>query len=98
MKIMVLFTAFEAIIGSEAVAHLRKQVGEAMKRIGESGKLESGGIFADRRGGYMILNISEAEEMNELFKGDILDNFRIESHPLFTFDRLKEFFAKDHVE
>ena len=96
MRLMVLFTAFESIIGPEAVERLRAQVGEAMKRIGESGKLESGGIFADRRGGYMILNLKEAEEMNQLFRGDILDNFRIETHPFFSFERLKEFFEEDH--
>ena len=95
MKMMVLFTAFESIIGPDSVARLRAQVAEAMKRIGQSGKLESGGIFADRRGGYMILNINEAEEMNELFGGDLLDNFRIESHPLFSFDRLAKFFEED---
>lgn len=99
MKIMVLFTAFDTIVGPEAVNRLRKDVAEACKRITASGKLESGGVFADRRGGYMILNnIESAEEINELFQGEFLDNFHIETHPFFTFERLMEFFAKHGVK
>jgi hypothetical protein len=98
MKIMVLFTAFESIIGPEAIGRLRAQAGNAIGRIEKSGKLEAGGMFADRRGGYMLLNVSEGEELNELFGGDILDNFSIETHPVFTFEWLKNFFEKDKVQ
>ena len=94
MRIMVLFTAFESVVGPEAVGKLRKQVGEALKRIKDSGKLESGGVFADLRGGYFILKVGEGEELMELLGGGLLDNFSMVTHPIYSFDYLGEYFAK----
>lgn len=94
MKVMVLFSAYESIVGVREVAHLRKCVGECVRRVSASGKMESGGVFADRRGGYMILNVKEPDEFLDLFRGDLLDNMKIEIHPIYTFEALGAFFDK----
>jgi hypothetical protein len=95
MQLYVQFTVFEHLTGKDTVAHLRYVVGEQLGTIKQSGKLVSGGIFADARGGYMVLNINDSTELGTLLGGAFIDHFNIVSHPLMTFDQLGEFF-KNH--
>ncbi|HEY3398879.1 MAG TPA: hypothetical protein VGM19_14585 [Armatimonadota bacterium] len=93
MKIHVTFEAFPGILGAD-VTRLRSEVGQAMERIMQSGKMVDGGIFADLRGGYMIMEISSGGELQALLGGQILDNFKVCTHPIASFEELKALFAR----
>ena len=87
MRIFVKFDALDSIHGPEDVV-VRKAIGEQLKKIIASGKMESGGSFGDVRGGYMILNVNSGAELQELIGLPYLINFQIESHPLITFEEV----------
>ena len=51
-----------------------------------------------RSGGYFMLDgIESAAQLMELLGSEMLDNFRIESNPVASFDSLAEFFKKHPV-
>ena len=54
MRIFLRIDVFETVVGKEAVAEARSNVGPAIGRLIESGKIEASGIFADARGGIFI--------------------------------------------
>lgn len=95
MKFFVKMAISETIHGAEDV-QVRKAVGEQTQKIVASGKMESGGAFADSRGGYMILNVDSTTEVRELIGLPYLANAHIECHPLTSFEEMMAFFKK-HV-
>ena len=84
MRMFVRFDAFETVVGKELIAETQANVGKAIGRIMESGKVEASGIFADGRGGIFILELESEGELIGLLGGDILDCARVETHPLIT--------------
>lgn len=95
MKLFVRFGVFDTITRDADVSHLRQVFGEQVQRIIASGKMEAGGIFADARAGYLILNIDSPEELMDLLGGAMIDHCRVETHPLMSFEKLAEFFQKE---
>jgi len=95
MRILITFEVFETVKGDDDVRLLRKVVGKQIQQVQNSGKLVEGGIFGDRRGGFLLLDIDEASDLYELLGGALLDNCRVESHPVLSFNELGEFF-KSH--
>lgn len=93
MKLYVRFTAFQTYISPADVGRLRAKVGEKVQEWEQAGKLETGGIFAGNRQGFVVLNVDSEVEAFELL-GDLADFAVIESHPLVTFDTLGAFFAE----
>lgn len=97
MEMFVTFRAFESINEPKAVQHLREQVGERMQRLQKSGNMVDARIFADGRGGYMLLDVDDGAHLQELLGGEILDHFRVESHPTVTFEGITRFFEEHPV-
>ena len=61
-----------------------------------SGKLIDGGMFADGRSGYLLLEINQSKELMELL-APFVDFVNIESHPVYSMAELKSFFETHPV-
>lgn len=97
MRILVTFEVFEKITGNDDVKRIREAAGKQIQQIQNSGKLVEGGMFGDRRGGFLLFEIDKASDLYELLGSAILDNCRIESHPVLSFKELGEFFESHPV-
>jgi hypothetical protein len=94
MRFFVKFEAFETIIGDEEVKRVREALARQIQKIQNSGKLIEGGMFGDKRGGFVIVDLDKSSDMLELLRGEVLDNCRVESHPVMSFQEIAEFFKK----
>jgi hypothetical protein len=97
MRFLVKFEVFETVIGDANVKHVREAAGRQIQQAQNSGKLIEGGMFGDKRGGFLLLDIDNSSDLYELLGGAILDNCHIESHPILSFEELGEFFKKHPV-
>jgi hypothetical protein len=93
MRLYVGFTAFQTIIDPADIGRLRAKVGGKVQEWQQAGKLETGGIFAGNRRGFVVLNVASEDEAFELL-GDIADFTVVETHPLVSFETLGKFFAE----
>jgi hypothetical protein len=80
MRLYCGFKAFETLISPNDVGRLRAKVGGKVQEWQQQGKLESGGIFAGNRQGFVVLNVDFAV---------------VETHPLVSFETLGSFFAEN---
>jgi hypothetical protein len=97
MLMMVQFEAFETIVGERAIASLRSGVGKQIEVISKSGKLKGGAIFASKRGGFLLLEVADGNEIIELLGAPIIDHFHIETMALISFEQLGQFFQKHPI-
>jgi hypothetical protein len=97
MLMMVQFEAFDTIVGERAIDSLRKGAGKQIEVIAKSGKLKMGGIYATKRGGFLVLDVANGREIMDLLGAPIGDHFRIESIPLVSFEELAEFYKTHPV-
>jgi len=79
----------------EQMVRLREVFGEQIAKIQASGKLESAGIYADDRGGYMIIDVNNSAELLDLLGGAMLDRCNITTHPIVTTEELGEYFKNN---
>jgi hypothetical protein len=93
MRLYVGFTAFQTYIEPADIGRLRAKVGEKVQAWQQAGKLETGGIFAGNRKGFVVLDVASEDEAFELL-GDIADFAVVETHPLVSFETLGKFFAE----
>lgn len=85
----VTWTAFDSIHRIEDVTHLQRTVIAVMERVAGSPRTRVHGMFADRRGGFALVEIRAPQELLELFAG-LVDVARLEAHPVAdTGDALK---------
>jgi muconolactone delta-isomerase len=96
MRLFVGFTAFQTFIDPADINRLRAKVGGKVQEWQQAGKLETGGIFAGNRKGFVVLNVDSEDEAFELL-GDIADFAVVETHPLVAFETLGKFFAEHPV-
>ncbi len=96
MRILVTFEVFETITGNDDVKRIREAAGKQIQQIQNSSKLVEGGMFGDRRGGFLLFDIDKASDIHELL-GALLDNCHIESHPVLSFKELGDFFESHPV-
>ena len=94
MRMFVKAEVFETITTDEEVARLRDTVGQQIKKIMESGKLELGWVAVDARSPMFIFNVDSAAEVLELLGGAFVDHFKIETHPIISLEELAKFFAE----
>ena len=97
MRFFVKFEMFETLTGDDDVKRVREAAGRQIQQVQNSGKLVEGGMFGDKRGGFLVLDIDKSSDLYELLGGAILDNYHIESHPVLSFEELMEFFKAHPV-
>jgi hypothetical protein len=97
MRFFVKFEVFDSVTGDAEVMRVREAAGKQIQFIQDSGKLVEGGMFGDKRCGFLLLDIDAASDIYELLGGAILDNCQIECHPVLSFRELGEFFQKHSV-
>lgn len=95
MRFLVTTNVFDTIFRSEDVMRIRQAVGAQLEHIQKSGKLVEGGMLADRRGMFLLVDVEDSSEFLDLLGSSIYDNFHLEIHPVYTFEKLAEFFKKD---
>jgi hypothetical protein len=93
MRLYVGFTAFQTYIEPADIGRLRAKVGEKVQAWQQAGKLETGGIFAGNRKGFVVLDVASEDEAFELL-GDIAAFAVVATHPLVSFETLGKFFAE----
>jgi hypothetical protein len=84
----------ETITDREKVMEVRQVGGRQLQQIMQSDKVRADGVFADGRGGFLVLEVDSAEELFDMF-APIVDYIRIETRPLTTVEKLQEFFERD---
>jgi hypothetical protein len=97
MRFFVKFEVFETVTGDAEIKRIREAAGRQIQQVQNSGKLVEGGMFGDKRGGFLVLDIDKSSDLYELLGSAILDNCHIESHPVLSFEELGEFFKKHPV-
>jgi len=97
MRFFVKFEVVETLTGDDEVKLAREVLGRQIQKAQNSGKLVEGGMFGDKRGGFLVVDIDKSSDLYELLGGAILDNCHVESHPVLSFEELGEFFKKHPV-
>jgi muconolactone delta-isomerase len=95
MEVFVKYEVFDTITDREQVLRVRQVVGAQFQRIQESGKVKAMRIFADARGGFILLDLDSPEELFDLLGAPIFDHFHVETHPVISVEKLAEFFERD---
>ena len=97
MRFLIKFEVFETVIGDDEVKLVREALGRQIQQAQNSGKLVEGGMFGDKRGGFLVVDLDKSPDFYELLGGAILDNCHVESHPVLSFEELGDFFKKHPV-
>ncbi|MBI4249108.1 MAG: hypothetical protein HY611_06365 [Elusimicrobia bacterium] len=97
MQVFVKFEVFNTITDRQQILELRQLMGTQLRNIELSKKLKIGNIFADARGGFLLLDVQSNEEVFQLLGSVIIDHCHVETHPVITFQQLGDFFKKDAV-
>ena len=93
MRIFVRTEVFETITTIEEITRVRQAVGQQIKKIMDSGKLELGWVAADARSPMFIFNVDSATEVRELL--DVfLNHCKVETHPITSLEELAKFFEE----
>ncbi len=93
MQLFVELEVFDTVINDEDVMHVRERFGKQLQKIMDSGKMIANGFFAERRAGYLVLNVDNAEEVVELL-GIMIEYFHIKVHPVLPMEKVPELFSK----
>lgn len=94
MQIFLRWEVFHQMVGQEAIQRLREGAAKDLQTIVASGKVTASGVFADARGGFFVLDVESAEELTQLLAETIIDNCRLETHPVYPVENLLEFFKR----
>lgn len=94
MKFHLEFRIFETITSRDAVLETRAALENRVKVLTKSGKLLDGGIYADWRGGYMIIEANTGAELLDCVGEDLADRAHMDAHPILSFQEIGEYFAK----
>ncbi|MGD0056862.1 MAG: hypothetical protein ABSB83_03275 [Methanomassiliicoccales archaeon] len=92
MRIFVEFEVFDSVPRDDDVKRVRRIVGKQFQEIQKSAKFIEGGMFADVRAGYFVLEVDKSTEIMDLLGDALIDNCHIKTHPLITLKDLGEFF------
>jgi hypothetical protein len=97
MKFLVTTEVFETIHKEEDLKRQTELIKSQIKTIMNSGKLLTGGQFADKRGHFFVIEAANELELLELLNRNILDSCKVESHPIVSFEDLFGFFERNPV-
>jgi uncharacterized protein YciI len=94
MQVFVKYEYEKSITDREKVMEVRQVGGRQLQQIMESGKVVASGVFADTRGGFLVLDVDSSEDLFDLI-APVADYIRFETHPLTTVEKVQEFFERD---
>ncbi|HSF49901.1 MAG TPA: hypothetical protein VLA74_03995 [Nitrososphaeraceae archaeon] len=94
MKFLVTTEVFETIHKEEDLKRQSELISAEIKKIMNSGKLVTGGQFADRRGHFFVIDVATEVELLELLGRNILDSCKVENHPIVSFEDFFAFFQR----
>jgi hypothetical protein len=94
MELFVEMEVFDTIVRDEDIKRVRERFGAQLKKIMASGMVVTSGFFAEKRGGFLILNVNSNEEVVELL-GTLIESFRIKIHPVMPLEKVPELFTKE---
>jgi hypothetical protein len=66
---------------------------ETLDVIMKSGKVKESGLYADERGGFLLIDVDTPEELMRLV-APMIDVVGITSHPIFPIDLLQKMFQE----
>lgn len=81
MRFHVTFRVFEGVHRIDDVARMQRTVIAVMERCVASPRVLTHGMFADRRGGFVLVDFSDPTQLLELFAG-LQDVATLEVHPV----------------
>ncbi|MCX7016023.1 MAG: hypothetical protein NTW86_26280 [Candidatus Sumerlaeota bacterium] len=93
MRFLTTVIAFDSITGDKEIAALRQLFIKKIKAIRDSGKLIEGGAFVDARGGFLLLDVDSAAELQELL-APLHDVAHIQARAINMFDDLGKLLKK----
>jgi hypothetical protein len=86
MELFVKLTVKDSIVG-DLVAPARAQAAKAIPMIMQSGKVVFSRLFADARGGFMVVDVADSSEVSELFS-PLVDGWTLMIHPVVPLEEL----------
>jgi hypothetical protein len=92
MRLYVGFKVFDTLIDPTDINRARATFGEKMQVIGP--KLESSGVFAGRRQGFMVMDVASEDEAFFLL-AELADFCDMDVHPLASFETLGKYLAEN---
>ena len=94
MKLYVGFEIFDTVIRPDDVNRAIDTFTEAMNKLSDT--IESGGVFAGKRGGYMVLNLATEDEAFHAL-AELVDFGTFEIQPLASFETLGRYLASHRL-
>ncbi len=84
-----------SLYGHPAAPAGRQELLGIIRQLELSGKMLYGGLLADDRGGFFLMEADSFAQM-ESFLDSVFDpaRYRVESHPILPFDRLESLMAE----
>jgi hypothetical protein len=73
---------------------LRQVIGPRLQHVMESGKVQAGGLLADRRGAFFVLDFGAPEEFYDLFGPEVYGTCAVEAQPVIPFEKAGELFQR----
>ncbi len=94
MRLYVGFTVFQTLVDPPDINRARAKFGEKMQEMQQAGKIDSGGAFAGKRQGFMVLNVGSEDEAFILL-AELADFCEMETYPLVSFETLGKYLAEN---
>ena len=97
MRFLVTFRAFDTIVGTDDISKPREVMHLQLKAVRDSGKLVAGGMFAEARGGFFVLDVGTPMELKELL-GPMHDYFHMDAHAVCSLEEMEKLFQRYAAE
>lgn len=94
MRMLVKMLLNDCITDEDAVRRVRMSFGERWAQLTRSEKVEASGMFADARGGFVVISADSVEDLWRTLGPGMLDSVRTEMHPIMESGRLVEMFSE----
>ncbi len=88
MTVLVIGKVRDSIVGDK-VARARADEAAALGKLMTSGKMVSGGSFADERGGFFVLDVASSEELFELLNPGA-DLLTLKTHVIISWETRRD--------
>lgn len=94
MRILVTLEVFDTIVGDAEERRVREAVGGGLQKAEASDKVTESGVYADARGGFLLVNVDSGAELQDLLGPGILQNCHVETHPIVSAEELGAYFER----